>query len=693
MLKLIYFYCPDIRGFDDSEFNFSSKYNITFEDNKVSVSIGDDNYIDGFFGSTNEVNAIVGNNGSGKSSLLKRIYSILQTNVNLLIEDKEKIFLTIFEEVKDGHTSIIIIVSGKIHRYYKKNVCGTNTVEFCIDLLDETIEVNSYEQLSQLDSDILYNIKYIDFELLVNLKNVYITQVLDSEMYNEHSANETNMSMGAMIKAGFPIDLKNQSEVVQYFNKVFQDHLDFLYEYCFNEKTDKIELPFDINNYVKVRFNYNLREAFNSLLNSTEYKKLDENSIIFNHYLVNLKARITEHLGSNQFMPYVDFVEALLSSYLIDISGIKDLDNERPIFSTIVSNPYGDSDGLFEFVRFCIEKYLVTSIDDDETEEEENKDIYERFESFLYGIDYEMCRQLGKDNVVYLETVDISERYRVYLSTLEEKYRLKEYSWPNVNDKYLLIPMEKNTCDDNSLKCSIKDFYDDYKKISRTSMFLTFDYGLSSGESAMLDLFCKFHKIYNTIGLDKIKIENVILLIDEADMLFHPQWQQDYIEETINVINQIFKGINGVQTIISTHSPIMLSDVPRQNIIYLKREDKNTRTRIVPREKSNETFGANIFRLFQDAFFLDKTGIGSYAEKKMKELLKDIHSLNMDTSEEDKHKINLRINAIGDPYLKRNFELEYFKFLREAQPNKNSENEWRDYLTKQLDILDNKEKQ
>lgn len=50
MLKLIYFYCPDIRGFDDSEFNFSSKYNITFEDNKVSVSIGDDNYIDGFFG-------------------------------------------------------------------------------------------------------------------------------------------------------------------------------------------------------------------------------------------------------------------------------------------------------------------------------------------------------------------------------------------------------------------------------------------------------------------------------------------------------------------------------------------------------------------------------------------------------------------------------------------------------------------
>ena len=48
-LKLIYFYSPNVRGFEENEFNFSSKYNISFSDNKLKVSYGDKRYIEDFF--------------------------------------------------------------------------------------------------------------------------------------------------------------------------------------------------------------------------------------------------------------------------------------------------------------------------------------------------------------------------------------------------------------------------------------------------------------------------------------------------------------------------------------------------------------------------------------------------------------------------------------------------------------------
>lgn len=76
MKKLIYFWCENLRSFEDTEFNFSSKYKIHFDKNTETLTIdkGDKNYIDNFYGDNIELNAIVGNNGAGKSSLLKELF-------------------------------------------------------------------------------------------------------------------------------------------------------------------------------------------------------------------------------------------------------------------------------------------------------------------------------------------------------------------------------------------------------------------------------------------------------------------------------------------------------------------------------------------------------------------------------------------------------------------------------------------
>lgn len=70
-------------------------------------------------------------------------------------------------------------------------------------------------------------------------------------------------------------------------------------------------------------------------------------------------------------------------------------------------------------------------------------------------------------------------------------------------------------------------------------------------------------------------------------------------------------------------SPIVLSDIPHSNIIYLKRE--NEKCSIDEDNKHSETFGANIYKLFNDAFFLGEKGqTGEFSKRKIQEIIDKI---------------------------------------------------------------------
>ncbi|KAI4445027.1 hypothetical protein C823_007915 [Eubacterium plexicaudatum ASF492] len=61
-----------------------------------------------------------------------------------------------------------------------------------------------------------------------------------------------------------------------------------------------------------------------------------------------------------------------------------------------------------------------------------------------------------------------------------------------------------------------------------------------------------------------------------------------------------------VQIVFTTHSPIVLSDMPQNNVIYLTR--KNGRCVIDHTMQDTKTFGANIYKLFviQNPLFKDE---------------------------------------------------------------------------------------
>lgn len=93
---------------------------------------------------------------------------------------------------------------------------------------------------------------------------------------------------------------------------------------------------------------------------------------------------------------------------------------------------------------------------------------------------------------------------------------------------------------------------------------------------------------------------NILLLIDEIDLYLHPEWQRRIVRDLLSLLRRQFKG-HYFQIILTSHSPIVLSDIPVENCIFLKKKSNGT---VCQEERNTQTFGANIYTLYKDAFFL-----------------------------------------------------------------------------------------
>ena len=165
--------------------------------------------------------------------------------------------------------------------------------------------------------------------------------------------------------------------------------------------------------------------------------------------------------------------------------------------------------------------------------------------------------------------------------------------------------------------------------------------GLSSGELALLKTFSNLYSAKIVLQRRKssgVKVVNFLLLLDEVDLGLHPRWQRKWISTALPIIEKIFES-NHLQIIITTHSPIFLSDIFEENIIFLPEESGAHNCR---------TFGQNIYSLFKNAFFLNEDEfIGEYAYQKIQ-----------DTIEYLRFKIDGKLENLGDESLYSNLNEE-----------------------------------
>ena len=104
------------------------------------------------------------------------------------------------------------------------------------------------------------------------------------------------------------------------------------------------------------------------------------------------------------------------------------------------------------------------------------------------------------------------------------------------------------------------------------------------------------------------------------------------------------------QIILTSHSPFILSDLTRENVIYLTRNRKKGNIEVIDNASKERTLAANIHTLFRDAYFMKDGLIGNYAQDKMNEVLAPL--VNKSMGEKDFLPILKFINNIGEPILR-----------------------------------------
>lgn len=107
---------------------------------------------------------------------------------------------------------------------------------------------------------------------------------------------------------------------------------------------------------------------------------------------------------------------------------------------------------------------------------------------------------------------------------------------------------------------------------------------------------------------NRILYEHVNVILEEIELYYHPELQQQFVKFLIDGLNQMtLENIKSIHVQIVTHSPYVLSDIPRTNVLALKKDEEKPVTEL-------RTFGANIHDMLKDSFFLQGGSMGYFAQ-------------------------------------------------------------------------------
>lgn len=168
----------------------------------------------------------------------------------------------------------------------------------------------------------------------------------------------------------------------------------------------------------------------------------------------------------------------------------------------------------------------------------------------------------------------------------------------------------------------------------------------SSGERQLLYTFSTYvYHIRNLLSIpkDRVAYRHISLILDEAEICFHPEYQRLFVSRLLYMIKSLhLNTFCAFNIIIATHSPFILSDIPRDNILYLEKGVAQSREDFI------KPLAANISDILYQSFFLREGFIGEWARTKINSILRrNIHWIELSPEE------RAFVEDIGDEYVKK----------------------------------------
>lgn len=612
-MELLYFKIFEIPGKQlkicNEDFNLDGRYSFSVNSETKEISLTqNENYIDKLYGENIKINAIVGKNGLGKTTLLKFLQFII-----CKLNSKSRVYEYPFMywswcaiHVKDN----VLYYSESIPESPEKKVLR-NKLTF------EDFENPIFYDTYIIDSKVIdFDIDKSILETKTNSTSMYYSPFFEFEEPKYYPVDFIDVSNDFLFyesKQAKEIDEQTLSQTLNFRREEIKRQISFI-EFGDNilKDTNRFYKDF-IHQGISVFFNGTIRK-FDSeprYIDFEDVKFYEE----FNKIYIRAFHSTRDYLRGKTVRDYEFFI-ARDSFYkrIFEILYYNFENRQEP--KTDEKNNY----------RLKIQTYNFTN-------EDYEKGISHLFEKFILNLN------IGIDN---------DELYsRIQTCVNEIIINFKNY---DLHDDFYIFDVEV-----------VKDFLrierDIFELISPKGELALFNFdwpNLSTGEKAYLNLFSRIHYVL----FDKLKanensedINLIYILIDEGSTGFHPQWQKEFLNKLIlfsNEINHIKKHF-----IITSHSPYLLSDLQIEDVISIGESDDY-------RFSLNNTFGANIHELLADKFYLENTFMGDFAREKIEEIGEELIKKDK-LSEERLSYIEKMISIIGEPILKERLEFLLFK--------------------------------
>lgn len=167
------------------------------------------------------------------------------------------------------------------------------------------------------------------------------------------------------------------------------------------------------------------------------------------------------------------------------------------------------------------------------------------------------------------------------------------------------------------------------------------------------------------------------LVFDEMELCFHPEYQRTFVNNLISYIKRMeLNKTFSFNIILTTHSPFILSDIPACNILALKDGEPDEQF------KNEKTLAANIYDILNNGFFMDDF-IGEYSSIFIDEIIKKLNDSNDDISAKEQEILFKQISLIGDDFVR----IKLLEKLDQCTNNRFSIEERIRILSKELEKL------
>lgn len=587
---LLYIWIDKFRNLENIGFNFSSKYEFVFEkkgDLNGNLGVQEIDTVGLFEDYIGDLKAIIGKNGTGKSSMIEAVLRAFFEHTShsfpgIVVTDKY-----IFNRKGYKIEGDISINGHKLESL--TNVAIANFNRGDKPMLSEA-RAASYPR--QIVGMVLNEYSFFYYSPLLNYDRVHESEgvVAGNEVFEIHQYLFNDLSTEAQIITDFkdfsPFEYRHIAEGSELLCHKSRE-AERILEYLLDEGDDlPISLQIPI---IEIHLNEFSKSYWNTI--NILFKQDDQLETMF-HHIFNRIEISESHVEETTWRA---FEQQLYENFILFLLRYE-LDNRYN------SGDYGNGNEITSLLNLFV-------------------GVGEKART----MDELLRLLLGSSSLFKSDFPSLFKQIQGFIEVLRGYY---ERGVINVFENYFTIQRTDRDAIMNILT-SMKSFYGHRKSINgRTKIFLPvtiFSFyfsGLSSGEKSMLHMLSRFHHYIKKLPND---IRQLVIFMDEPEVGFHPQWQKRLITILCVFLKKRLKGRRG-QLIITGHSPIVISDLPAEHIIFLDHQETSNTVQIKKLTTIKNTFAANIHALYADAFFIQKGTIGEFAKAKVKQILKVIET-------------------------------------------------------------------